>query len=1218
VGKTERVFGGGTETHPINVFKNDELALSLHSLADFANNDNSCLFTKYGFTIRNKAGQIICQNSKDPLARLWAMPPIDSSFPSVSTLPSPISFANLFVKNELDADYVRYSSACFGSPPDSTFYRASLKGWLSNYPRLTPKMIHQNRPNSIETHKGHLSRLRQNLRSSNIYMALKVDDDDDEVDDDSNLDLFNADQDSRPLFAKFVDVSKLTPEEIKRFALHSDATGRFPFESFKGNNYILVSVFLNYIHVEPLPDRTAASYIKAFRNTINFFKGFGFPISIQRLDNESSKPLESFFATEARLPFQYISPNNKRANRAERAISSFKNHLISSFASVSKDFPMALWDELLYQLELTLAHLRPFALNPDISSYEGLFGKKNDFLAHPIAPVGIKVLVYETPDMRSSFANHGLEGFYLRPSEKHYRNFYCYIPSTNGFRDADQCAFLPERQVMPGGSKEEILINAINDLKSSLSTCADPAAVSSITERLYSVVDSLHSPLPPNLSPDPQDSVQRVSTLPSVEINQAPAQRVVPPVTIAAPPVVDVLRAPRRRRATPADPYRPLLPTERSSQRLRKFLFRIGERFRDTETNETFVIDSVVMPITSSGPGSRTPFYKMFSTAQYAVPTLAREFEYTPCSEINSAQYVEWLPREPEPTAAAILSSVPRDPAREPNQTLDGKQLNFKRATFIDPALWLDCDIEEYIRLFDSDTLVPVFYNQIPDSERGNIAYYNQQVKEKVRIIDGKEFIESRVRGTFGGNVFKFLGPVSANTAAYSSVKLLFNSILSDRRSKRNRNIKFVSIDLVDHYLATPLTTPAYMKIPVKHIPQSIIDKYNLMQFEHRGFFYFRVMKAMYGHPAAGRLANELLVSTLNAGGYTEDPYTPCLFHHSSRPTKFTLVVDDLGVKVHSEDDLQHLISTISKVWTVKVDREGKKFLGMHLHWEYDRPRPRLTIDAPSVCPAALKRFCRTPPKLRSTPTRFAPRHGISLSQPIPAPDATQHVQAVCGTFSHYSRVVDHSMLPAVSNISRSQASPTSDTLDQCDYLLGYARKHPANKLIFEASDMQLRVMYDASYQSLPDGRSRVGHIQYLTDVNDDSTSVKNIFHAASQVLRMTPASVVEAEYGSAFEAGQATYPMIQTLEALGHPQGPIKFFGDNEVAVKLSNNEVKAKRSRAIEKSYHWFRNKCDAKEFESLHIPGEFNVADYFTKEVSVQRHSELVPHIVHVPNN
>ena len=164
---------------------------------------------------------------------------------------------------------------------------------------------------------------------------------------------------------------------------------------------------------------------------------------------------------------------------------------------------------------------------------------------------------------------------------------------------------------------------------------------------------------------------------------------------------------------------------------------------------------------------------------------------------------------------------------------------------------------------------------------------------------------------------------------------------------------------------------------------------------------------------------------------------------------------------------------------------------------------------------------------------------------------------------------------------------------------------------------MQLRVMYDASFQSLPDGRSRVGHIQYLGNVSDESSEVKNIFHVASQVLRLTPASVVEAEYGSAFEAGQATYPSINTLEALGHKQGPVKFFGDNQISVKLSNNAVRVKRSRAIDKSYHWFRNRCDIGEFDSQHIAGEFNVSDYFTKEVTPQRHNELIPSIVHVPN-
>jgi hypothetical protein len=222
-------------------------------------------------------------------------------------------------------------------------------------------------------------------------------------------------------------------------------------------------------------------------------------------------------------------------------------------------------------------------------------------------------------------------------------------------------------------------------------------------------------------------------------------------------------------------------------------------------------------------------------------------------------------------------------------------------------------------------------------------------------------------------------------------------------------------------------------------------------------------------------------------------------------------------------------------------------------------------------------------------------------------------VQEVCGTFTHYARVIDYSMLTAVSNISMSQANPTTETLAQVDRLLGYSLKYPSNKLVMYASDMQLRVMYDASYQSLPDARSRIGHIQYLCDVNDSRDTVKNHFHAASQVLRATPASVVEAEYGAAFEAGQATYPSINTLESLGHKQAPIQFFGYNEITVKIFNDTVKVKRSKAIEKSYHWFRDKCRQNIFVSKHIPSVNNLSDYLTKDISKQRHDQLAPCLV-----
>jgi hypothetical protein len=59
-----------------------------------------------------------------------------------------------------------------------------------------------------------------------------------------------------------------------------------------------------------------------------------------------------------------------RRNRAERAIRTFKDHLLAILAGVNAAFPPYLWDLLLPQAELTLNLLRQATLNPRISAWE--------------------------------------------------------------------------------------------------------------------------------------------------------------------------------------------------------------------------------------------------------------------------------------------------------------------------------------------------------------------------------------------------------------------------------------------------------------------------------------------------------------------------------------------------------------------------------------------------------------------------------------------------------------------------------------------------------------------------------------------------------------------------------------------------------------------------------------------------------------------------------
>ena len=65
-----------------------------------------------------------------------------------------------------------------------------------------------------------------------------------------------------------------------------------------------------------------------------------------------------------------------RRNWAERAVRTFKDHLLAILAGVDAAFPPYLWDLLLPQEELTLNHLWQSTLNPRISVKKSIIDGK--------------------------------------------------------------------------------------------------------------------------------------------------------------------------------------------------------------------------------------------------------------------------------------------------------------------------------------------------------------------------------------------------------------------------------------------------------------------------------------------------------------------------------------------------------------------------------------------------------------------------------------------------------------------------------------------------------------------------------------------------------------------------------------------------------------------------------------------------------------------------
>ena len=91
-----------------------------------------------------------------------------------------------------------------------------------------------------------------------------------------------------------------------------------------------------------------------------------------------------------------------------------------------------------------------------------------------------------------------------------------------------------------------------------------------------------------------------------------------------------------------------------------------------------------------------------------------------------------------------------------------------------------------------------------------------------VAALRPKKSNPRRVRFTVGGNQIDYAGDVSTKTADLTTVKVFFNSVIS------TPNGRFMTADLKDFYLETPMDEYEYMRIPVSIIPEDIMSKYNL------------------------------------------------------------------------------------------------------------------------------------------------------------------------------------------------------------------------------------------------------------------------------------------------------------------------------------------------------------------------------------------------------
>ena len=223
---------------------------SLIFIGQLCDNDCIALFMKYNVKIY-KDGKVIIVGQRNDVNGLWNVPlaPKETETPQVQHSANG-AIGNIRTKQDLAA----FLHACAFSPQYSTFLRAIRRNHFDSWPGLTTTLITKHLEKSLATSKGHLRMEQQNIQSTKITADLDLA---------TSLDIIPS-QEPNNLQTNVVFATILTETDLQKS--YSDQTGKFPLQSSRGYNYVMIlyDYDSNVILSKPLKTRQASELTTAW------------------------------------------------------------------------------------------------------------------------------------------------------------------------------------------------------------------------------------------------------------------------------------------------------------------------------------------------------------------------------------------------------------------------------------------------------------------------------------------------------------------------------------------------------------------------------------------------------------------------------------------------------------------------------------------------------------------------------------------------------------------------------------------------------------------------------------------------------------------------------------------------------------------------------------------------------------------------------------------
>lgn len=351
-----------------------------------------------------------------------------------------------------------------------------------------------------------------------------------------------------------------------------------------------------------------------------------------------------------------------------------------------------------------------------------------------------------------------------------------------------------------------------------------------------------------------------------------------------------------------------------------------------------------------------------------------------------------------------------------------------------------------------------------------------------------------------------------------------------------------------------------------------------------------KLRKALYGLKQAPRAWYGEIAEFLTRSGYSVAHADSSLFI-KEKEGKLAIVlvyVDDLIITGDDEREIHQTRENLSVRFQMKELGELKHFLGL----EVDRTKEGLFLCQQKYTRDILQKFGMLECKPISTP--IEPNAKICAHEGKELDDGTMYRQLVGSLI--YLTLSRPDIAYAVGVMSRYMQSPKKPHLDAARRILRYVKGTIDYGLLYKrGEDCKLVGYCDADY--VGDHDTRRSTTGYVFKLGSGPISW------CSKRQPTISLSTTEAEYKAAAVAAQESTWLVLLMEDLHQKVDyAVPLHCDNQSAIRLAENPVFHARTKHVEVHYHFIREKVLMEEMEMRQIKTDDQIADLFTKGLSI----------------